>query len=300
MSVYRGFTQDELDSQYNVRNGIPDYLDIFERWARESAEFRAQARHYFELTYGSNPAQKIDLFLSGRDNAPLVVFIHGGYWHSLDKSDFSYIARPYIDAGLNFATINYRLAPSVKMEAIVSDVRNALLFLHNTGGCYGYAWKHIYVTGSSAGGHLTATALSTDWVRYGVPPDLVRGGCALSGLYDLEPILLSYLNDKVQLDRQDVRDFSPIQNLPRKASPLLLAVGGDESDEFQRQQANYFAAWQSAGLSVEVIEQTNGHHFDMCDRLGDRDNVIFKAVMAMVNEDKAKSSGTDFSEQPAE
>jgi len=299
MLVYRNFTQDELDSQYNVRNGIPDYLDIFARWKRESAEFRGQAQHYFELTYGNDPAQKIDLFLAGRNDAPLVVFIHGGYWHSLDKSDFSYIARPYIDADLNFAAINYRLAPSVKMEAIVSDVRNALLFLHNSGGCYGYAWKHIYVTGSSAGGHLTAVALSTDWTRYGASTNLVKGGCALSGLYDLEPILLCYLNDKVQLDHQDVRDFSPIQNLPAKAPPLLLAVGGDESAEFQRQQADYFAAWQSSGLAVSVIEQTDGHHFDMCDRLGDRDSAVFKALKTMIDRDEAKVSSNALAEQSA-
>ncbi|MCM8735435.1 alpha/beta hydrolase [Azospirillum sp. A1-3] len=282
MNVYRNFTQEQLDMEYNVRAGIPDHLDIFNRWKSDSEEFRGSARLHENLQYGTDAAQSIDLFLSAEINAPIVVFIHGGYWQSLDKSDFSYIAKPYIEDGFNFAAVNYRLAPSVSMAEIVSDVQNAMLWLYRNARSYRCDPERIYVTGSSAGGHLTAMMMSTDWQSLLAPSDLVKGGCALSGLYDLEPIRLCYLNQKVGLDQQSAREYSPILRIPAVAPPLLIAVGGDESSEFHRQQALYVQAWREAGLFVQEIDQPDGHHFDMCDRLGDRREPLYQAVVGMI------------------
>lgn len=282
MTIYRTFSQEQLDRQYNVRASIPDHLAIFERWKRDSAEFRRISHVETDLKYGDDPAQAIDLFMSDNRNAPIVVFIHGGYWQSLDKSDFSYIARPYLEDGLNFAAVNYRLAPSVTMDEIVSDNRRALLWLSRNANKFGGDPSQIYVTGSSAGGHLTATMVSTDWALFSAPKDLVKGGCAMSGLYDLEPIRLCYLNEKLGLDRESARRNSPLLQIPSSAPRLLLAVGGDESTEFHRQQAEYFDAWRAKGLACRVIEQRDGHHFDMCDRLGDRNQPLYQAVVSLV------------------
>jgi len=249
-----------------------------------------------DLAYGSDRAQKIDLFKTAKSNAPVVVFIHGGYWHSLDKSDFSYISRSFVEDGLNFAAINYRLAPAVTMQDIVSDVQSALLWLYRNLAKHDCDRERIFVTGSSAGGHLTALSVSTDWEKLGGPRDLIKGGCALSGLYDLEPIRLSYLNKSVKLNVGSADRFSPINTIPSEAPHLLLAVGGDESSEFHRQQETYARAWRNAGLSCEIIEQTDGHHFDMCDRLGDRGSAIYQSVVKMVEAwsvaDPERVSGT--------
>ncbi|CAO3456354.1 MULTISPECIES: alpha/beta hydrolase [Azospirillum] len=282
MNIYRSFTQDQLDLEYNVRAGIPDHLDIFDRWKNDSEKFRQSANLHENLRYGADAAQSIDLFCSAGENAPIVVFIHGGYWQSLDKSDFSYIAKSYIEDGFNFAAVNYRLAPSVSMANIVSDVQNALLWLYRNAQTYRCDPGRIYVTGSSAGGHLTAMMMSTDWRSLSAPSDLVKGGCALSGLYDLEPIRLCYLNEKVRLDQNSAREFSPILRVPAAAAPLLISVGGGESSEFHRQQAVYVQAWREAGLTVQEIEQTDGHHFDMCDRLGDRREPLYQAVVGLI------------------
>lgn len=285
--IYRDLTQEQLDHEYNVRAGIPDYQDIFDRWKHDSAEFRASSVILDEIEYGQGKAQSIDIFKTERRGEPLVVFIHGGYWQSLDKSDFSYIARPYIEDGLNFAAINYRLAPTVSMAEIVSDVRDALVWLYRNATAHGYDAERIFVTGSSAGGHLTAVSLSTDWREFGAPANMIKGGCALSGLYDLEPIRLCYLNEKVRLNSADAHKFSPVHHIPSSASPLILAVGGDESTEFHRQQESYADAWRASGLSCTVIEQTNGHHFDMCDRLGDPSSAVYRSVVEMTRTSKA-------------
>ena len=282
MTVYRHLTQEQLDNEYNVRASIPDHLEIFDRWKRDSEAFRSDACFEADLKYGDDPAQSIDLFRTSCTNAPIVVFIHGGYWQSLDKSDFSYIARPYIEDGFNFAAVNYRLAPSVTMDDIVSDNRNALIWLSRNAGKFECDSNQIFVTGSSAGGHLTAKMISTDWERFSAPKNLVKGGCALSGLYDLEPIRLCYLNEKIRLDLDGARRNSPLFEIPSFAPTLLLSVGGDESDEFHRQQASFYDAWKAKGLSCRVIEQSDGHHFDMCDRLGDRGEPVYRAVVEMM------------------
>lgn len=282
LPVYRNFTQVELDTEYNVRAGIPDYQEIFDRWKSDSEAFRRMSHFEADLRYGPDHQQSIDLFRTSRSGAPIVVFIHGGYWQSLDKSDFSYIARPYLEDGMNFAAINYRLAPAVSMKEIIEDCRAALVWLHQNASRFNCDEKSIYVTGSSAGGHLTAMMLATDWRSYMAPPDLVKGGCALSGLYDLEPIRLCYLNGNVRLDESDVRLYSPVLAIPSSMPKLLLSVGGDESSEFHRQQHEYGQALRAAGIGCEVIEQIDGHHFDMCDRLGDRNELLYHAVKDMV------------------
>lgn len=282
MPVYSNFTQVELDTEYNVRAAIPDYQEIFVRWKRDSEAFRKIARVEVDLPYGPNPLQAIDLFRTSEKGAPIIVFIHGGYWHSLDKSDFSYIARPYLEDGMNFAAINYRLAPSVSMKEIIDDCRSALVWIYKNASRFDCDEKRIYVTGSSAGGHLTAMMLSTDWRNEMAPPDLVKGGCALSGLYELEPIRLCYLNENIRLSEDVARLYSPTLTVPSSMPKLLLSVGGDESSEFHRQQNEYRQALRLSGLDCDVIEQSDGHHFDMCDRLGNRNEPLYQAVRKMV------------------
>jgi arylformamidase len=286
MKVYRDYDQAALDRQYNVRASIPDHLEIFARWKHDSEQFRASVarRAMLNLPYGSDPAQTIDLFRATQTGAPIVVFIHGGYWQSLDKSDFSYIGAHYLEDGINFGAVNYRLAPRVSMDEIVADNRAALLSLQANAATYGCDPEAIYVTGSSAGGHLTAVMVLTAWEACGGRQDLVKGGCALSGLYDLEPIRLCYLNNTVGLDATAALRHSPLRHVPERAPPLILAVGGDESEEFHRQQREFQAAWTAKGLACQVVEQADGHHFDMCDRLGRRGEPVYEAVVAMVRD----------------
>ena len=281
--VYKNFDQEALDLQYNVRAGIPDFESIFQRWREtsRSAVDNLKDRAHIDLKYGDDEAQSIDLFLTHESGRPLIVFIHGGYWQSLDKSYFNYLAETFVEDGFNFATLNYRLAPTVTMDEIVSDCREAIAWLGRHADRFGFDLGKIIVTGSSAGGHLTAMMLATDWSQYGLPGDLIAGGCALSGLYDLEPIRLCYLNGAIKLDAETARRNSPVRNVPQKAPPLILSFGGDETSEFSAQQTDLASLWQGQNLRCGIVHQDDGHHFDMVDRLGDRNSEIYKAVISL-------------------
>ena len=283
-AVYKNYNQEELDLQYNVRAGIPDFEAIFTRWSQSSRKVveKLKDRAQIDLKYGEAEAQSVDLFLTDTKDRPLVIFIHGGYWQSLDKSCFNYLAQPYVEDGVNFATVNYRLAPAVTMDEIVSDCREAIAWFAHNAERFGYDRRKIIVTGSSAGGHLTTMMLTTDWTRFGLPADLLAGGCALSGLYDLEPIRLCYLNEVIRLDAESSRRNSPVHHVPQKAPPLVLSFGGDETSEFLAQQTSLASKWQERNLACNIVVQEDGHHFDMVDRLGERDSPIYKAVQSLV------------------
>lgn len=283
MPVYRSFDQEALDRQYNVRAGIPDHLEIFSRWARTGETFRRANPFREDVAYGSEAKQTYDLFPAPGHGRPTLVFIHGGYWQSLDKSDFSALAGLYQANNVNFAVVNYRLAPDVRMEDIVDDNRRAMLHLYRNATSLGIDRDAIYVCGSSAGGHLTAALAGTDWASYDAPPDLIKGACAISGLYDLEPIRLCYLNKAVQLDEDDVVAFSPIRHLPKVPLTYILSVGGDESDEFHRLQAQFQTILNDHGLDVQIVRQRDGHHFDAVDRVGEAGSELSSAILSMIN-----------------
>lgn len=282
MPVYRSFDQEALDQQYNVRAGIPGHLEIFARWSRTGAEFRREHAVIENVRYGVDEKQTLDFFPAKDKGRPVLIFIHGGYWQSLDKSDFSTVALPYLQANINVAIVNYRLAPSVRMGDIVLDNIRAIDYLYRNAVSLGLDRNEIFVSGSSAGGHLTAILAGTDWTKHDLPEDVVKGACAISGLYDLEPIRLCYLNKAIRLDEQEVANFSPKFHLPSTALPFILTVGGDETDEFHRLQAEYQTRLNDLGLDVQIVRQRDGHHFDAVDRLGEVGGALSQAVINMI------------------
>ena len=283
--VFRNMTRPVLDVQYNIRGQIPDHPQISEVWKEKSSAARERLKHRarIDLAYGSEPLQKLDLFCCDQPQRPLLVFIHGGYWRAQDKSEFSYVAESFLADGVNVAVVNYRLAPHVTMDDIVSDLRESIAWLARNSDTLGFDRDRIYISGSSAGGHLTVMSLITDWSAYGLPRDLIKGGLALSGVYELEPIRLCFLNDDVRLDEGMVARNSPRNILPDSAPPLLVSVGGIESAEFHRQQRDFVEAWRARGLACDVIPQEDGHHFDMIDRMIDRSGSLYAALKKMMN-----------------
>jgi arylformamidase len=292
MKLYLDYDQAELDRQLNLRARWPEHPEDLARWAEESAALRRRVAGHLDLAFGASAGEALDLFVPpGVSSAPLLAFIHGGYWQGLDKSDFSYLAPAFLDAGIAFASLNYDLAPQVTIEEIVRQVRAGLAWLFRHGAERGIDPTRIFVAGHSAGGHLTAMALSTDWrgdPGLGDDPgddlsaDLVKGGCSVSGVYDLEAIRLSYHQEVVKLDPDMARRMSPLGNLPMSAGPLVLALGSEETEEFHRQQAEYLAAWRGAGLEARVVELPGRNHFTAIDALGEPGHALFGAAKELI------------------
>lgn len=282
MTHYLQYDREQLDHQYNTRTGVPRVQDIFDRWQMQAEDHRRGHEMRSNLHYGTHKLQTLDYFPAGEGDAPLLIFVHGGYWRSLDKDDFSHVAASYRQAGIAVAMFNYRLAPEVDISDIVTDVRTAFVHLYRQAGALGFDAGRIHVAGHSAGGHLAATLAGTDWRGVNLPSDAIKSICGVSGLYDLEPVRLCYLNDMLQLDAAQVAQYSPVHHLPPVDVPVLLTVGGAESAEFHRQQAAYAQRLQAAGNPVRQVAFSDGNHFDVIDRLADGNGELARALIAMI------------------
>jgi arylformamidase len=248
VAVYRTFQQADLDIQYTARTGAPNWESFVRECSEESARVRAAFGHIPDVPYGPHRAERLDVFPTTKGGAPIVVFIHGGYWRMLSKDDVSCFAATFVPAGAVFVAVNYSLAPKASIDRIVEQNRAALAWIYKNAQAIGGDRERIYVNGRSAGGHLVGMMLSTDWVNdYGLPANLIKGACAVSGLYDLEPVRLSQVNEWAQLDAGAAHRNSPIHHLPDVGCPLIVSYGTNETSEFQRQSTDYAAAWQTLG-----------------------------------------------------
>jgi arylformamidase len=260
----------DYEAEYNNRARVPEHPEIFARWAREAEDYRAEAmkerRAELGLSYGSSLRQFIDLFSARRAvTAPLALFIHGGYWRSLDPSLFSHMARGLNAHDVTVAVVGYDLCPEVTIAEIIEQIRHACLFLWLRTG------QRMMIYGHSAGGHLAATMLATEWqARYPkAPPDLVPAAYSISGLFDLSPLVSIPMAQDLRLDESEARSVSPLFWPAPKGRPFDAVVGALESSEFLRQSRTIADSWGKAGAQTryEAIPGTN--HFTVIDALAD-------------------------------
>lgn len=270
MAVYHRFDQKALDAEYNLRARVPEHVDFFARWAAESAAVRGSLRCRIDVAYGKSNAEKLDVFPAPQKGAPLLVFIHGGYWRSLDKGDFSYLAPAYVEAGVTFVSVNYELAPAANMDEIVRQARGAVAWVRSNARRLGGDPGAVFVAGHSAGGHLAAMVAAAQ---------PVQGVCAVSGLYDLEPVRHTFVNDDLRLDEDTARRNSPLHLAPPGGTPIILAVGSEETSEFKRHQEELAAAWRVA-RSLEIPDR---HHYSVIDAFGNPDHGLFGAALDMID-----------------
>lgn len=269
-TLYRGMDRATLDREYNARATVPDVAPFLARYADLSADMRATRPCHVDVAYGPGPAETMDIFPAG-SGAPVFVYVHGGYWRLLGKEDSAFMAGTLTDAGVAVAALNYGLAPAVSLDEIVRQVRAAVAWLFLNGGAFGIDPERIVVGGSSAGGHLVGMAVAGGWQSdFDVPDDVVKGGVALSGLFDLEPIRLCHVNDWLGLDPPAARRLSPLVHMPRDTGPpLVVSWGGRETAEFKRQSVDFATEWSRRGFTVTLFEEPHRNHFDIVLDLAD-------------------------------
>jgi arylformamidase len=282
-----------LDANYNLRAAVPEFQDYFDRYDATSEAFRARWPGRMDLAYGDTPRQAIDLFLPDATDPPLLAFVHGGYWQSQDRKRFAFVAGPLVEAGAAVAMIGYDLAPSVDMDAIVDQIRRALAWLHRHGVELGFDSGRIHVAGHSAGGHLAAMALATDWAAAGLPADLVKGLCPISGVFELEPIRRCYLNDVVGLDPEQVYRNGPLRLPSPNRCPVTVAVGERETAAFHEQSRAYDAHLQQAGVASRLLVQPGADHFAIVMAMADSDSPVVRAILAQMGLAASELDGPD-------
>ncbi len=274
-----GMTAPDYEAEYNNRARVPEHPGIIAGWKEAAAAYRAShANAELGVAYGASPRRILDIFWPGaaRD-APLALFIHGGYWQALEPSFFSHLAKAANANGIAFALCGYDLCPQVRLGEIVEQVRTAALFL----------WmrhkRRIVASGHSAGGHLTACLLATEWKKYesAAPEDLVPSGLSISGLFDLTPLVPTSVNHALKLDTAEAAKNSPL-HWPLSGRRVLDAwVGGAESAEYLRQSRTVAEAWKNRGAETAYREIEGANHFTVLDPLNDPESPISRRLAAL-------------------
>ena len=257
MTAYRGMDRAALDAAYDNSAAVANSAALLADFEARSARLRTAKPQHLDLRYGPAERNRIDYFAADK-KGPVLIFIHGGYWQMRAKETFSFLAAGPLAHGIHVALPGYTLAPDISLDGIVAEVRAAIRWIAQHAAAFGGDTANIILSGWSAGGHLTAMALDEP---------AVKGGVAISGIFDLAPIRLNYLNAKLGLTADDVLRLSPLLNLPVHSGPLMLACGSGELPELQRQTATYAQARAQAGLPGRWIELLHHNHFSILDEL---------------------------------
>jgi arylformamidase len=270
----------DYEAEYNNRARVPEHPAIFIRWARAAEAFRASHPDAeLGLAYGRSSREKIDIFwpAAGRE-APIALFIHGGYWRSLDPSTFSHLAVGPNAHGIALALVGYDLCPAVTMETIIDQVRAAALQLFRLHG------RRLVASGHSAGGHLSACLVATDWKKFGadIPQDLVPAGLSISGLFGLAPLMQTSMNQDLQIDAESVERISPLGWNVARGREFDAWVGGDESSEFLRHSREIADTWSRKGVATRYVEVPRTNHFTVLDPLADPSSEMCRRLVALV------------------
>lgn len=267
-----------FERQYNNRAAIADAQAYTDRAVARSKAAREALGCRAGVPYGTSPRETVDLFPGRKPGAPLLAYIHGGYWRSRHSSDFSYVAPPFVEAGLAVALPTYDLAPQVSVAHIVGQVRRALAWLHRHGREFNADPARMFVCGHSAGGHLTAMMVATDWTQHGAPADLVKGALAISGVFDLAPLVHVSFNSEMRLTPDTVKTMSPVHHRPPRAITMHTAVGANESAEFKRQAKLIGETWPEC--RGQYLEVPGTHHLSVVEALAEPGNPLFELALA--------------------
>ena len=276
---------DELARRYNNGAAVPDWMGtLLPRWQSESQRVRDDAAGVRDAVYGPRERNRLDVFApNGEPPAtgwPALVFIHGGYWQRLSKEDWSVIAAPFVANGMAAVIVGYTLCPQTTIRGIAGEIEAAVSYVWKAAAGLDLNRDKLALAGHSAGGHLTAWCMSVDWTAHGLPTTPFVSATAISGLFDLEPLVPIYLNEALKLTNEEALAMSPAYRERRVACEFTAAVGGAELEEFPRQNQLLGSRWKN----VIEWEIPGLNHFTIIDQLTRDDTALFKRVAAKLRD----------------
>jgi arylformamidase len=283
-SNWRNWPLAEREREYSPSSclaAIEPFLDAYVARSRDAeTRFRCQKN----LLWGERPDEIFDYFPAAFAHAPLLVYFHGGYWQEHSKDESLFAAPDCVGNGIAFAAIDYTLAPRASVGFIVEQCRRAIASLHQQAAALGFDARRIYVAGNSAGAHLAAMLLVAGWqTAYGLADDVVAGAVLLSGIYDLEPLVGTYIDAALHLTDEDVAALSPLRLKAGRPVRTVVAWGDNETAEFKRQSRAFAAALMESGFPVSAFELAGTNHFDIVFGLANRGSVLGEATLALIH-----------------
>jgi arylformamidase len=281
MFIYKQYTQSDLDYQYNNRLQVPGYATHFEQWEQWSRKTESQYTLIKDIAYGAHVRERLDIYPSFQPNSKTLIFIHGGYWKSMVKESFHFVANGFQPYNITTVFIEYPLMPEASMDQLVQSCNKAIHWVQQNISLYNGNAAQLYVAGHSAGGHLAAMLMVDDTANQPAKSNAIKAVCTLSGLFNLQPVRCSYLNNSLQLDEATALRNSPVNLKPYLACPLLIAVGGEESNEFKEQSAQLYDSWKNQ-VPIQLIEMDALNHFSIVEALADSATNLHKAVCTMM------------------
>src|SRR5580700_8026539 len=283
--VFLDMDQQELDASYTQLAYEPFLSQITKRLASNSEAMRARIGAPQREAYGPSAAEGLDIYRAKRDNAPIFVFIHGGAWLGGAAKDYGYPAEMFVNAGAHYVAIDFIAIKEAggDLSVMAKQVRRAVAWVHNNAEMFGGDPSRLYVGGHSSGGHLCGVVLVTDWQKeFGLPPNIIKAGLCMSGMYEMKPVALSARSNYVKFTDAMQDSMSALRHIDRLQAPITVSYGTFETPDFQRQSREFAAAVKAAGKPVQLIEAPNYAHLEMCESLGNPYGANGRAALEMM------------------
>lgn len=274
--------QEVIDAEYNPEIRVGSRTPFIDWYVRRSALTREKLDCRLDIPFGSTPSETLDIFPSREPRSPVLMFIHGGYWRALSSKEFSFVANGLVPLGVTVAVMNYGLCPEVSLSEITRQSHAAVAWLTHNARQFSGDPAGIFVAGHSAGGQQVGMLLSVAQTPQAAAPSPIKGGIAISAIFDLRPLQHSWLRPTLQLTDALCAEQSPALHIPVRAAPLLVSVGGEESAALIGQSQNYHAAWKAAALEVTYLQLPGANHYEAVYGLDDPASLLTQAVMDLI------------------
>ncbi|WP_417318432.1 alpha/beta hydrolase [Emcibacter sp.] len=284
-NIWRTWNREKLEREYSPSSCIDDINVFIRRYEDQSTDARDKwvANLLPDVKYGPEERSVMDIFIpDGEGPFPVHVFIHGGYWQQLSKQESSFAASNFLDQGIIYVALDYTLAPEATLPEIIDQTRRGIISLLKTAHKFKGDASNISLSGSSAGGHLVMEMLSTDWVSWGFENCPLKAALCMSGVFDVRPLVHTYINDPLGLDEETAENCSPLFHLPDQCCPLIVTWGENETSEFKRQSKEFFQSWKERGLAGDCFETPEVNHFDIVMELSKPNSRLFQDLLRLI------------------